>query len=156
MPRLGIAIVGQGVAAHDQPLFRKLRAHGGYFSRVTPEDGFKQLLAAVAARAKAHSAPYAHWYIDGGQEAQHDAALATVSYNALESARAALLKKMRGEIDRPGMGPEALRTLLAQMRPSDLGLGTGDEILDRFRVKLLDRGLGNADLQHHLRAMGGT
>jgi hypothetical protein len=142
MPRLGIAIVGQGVAAHDQPLFRKLRAHGGYFSRVTPEDGLKQLLAAVTARARAHSLPYAHWYIDGGREAEHDAALATVSYNALESARAALLKKMRGEIDRPGMGPEALRTLLAQMRPSDLGLGSGDQILDRFRVKLLTEGSG--------------
>jgi hypothetical protein len=142
MPRLGIAIVGQGVAAHDQLLFRKLRAHGGYFSRVTPQDGLKQLLAAVTARARAHSAPYAHWYIDGGREAEHDAALATVSYNALESARVALLKKMRGEIDRPGMWPEALRTLLAQMRPPDLGLGTGDEILDRFRVKLLTEGSG--------------
>jgi len=143
MPRLGIAVIGQGVTAYDDPLFRKLRAHGGYFSHVNPEDGLKHLLNAAAARAKAHPAPYAHWYIDGGQEADHDPALATVSYNALEPARAALLKKMRGQIEKPGMGPETLRTVLAQMRPADLGLGkAGDEVLDRFQVKLLTEGSG--------------
>ncbi len=142
-PRLGIAIVGQGVGSYDEPLFRKLRAHGGYFSHVNPEDGLRSLLDAVAARARAHPAPYAHWYIDGGQEAEHDSAITTVSYNALEPARAALLKRMRGEIEKPGMGPETLRTVLAQMRPSDLGLGrAGDEVLDRFQVKLLTEGSG--------------
>ena len=70
VPRLGIAVIGQGATAHDEPLFRKLRAHGGYFSRVNPENGLETLLNAVAARAKAHPAPYAHWYIDGGQEAE--------------------------------------------------------------------------------------
>ena len=70
VPRLGIAVIGQGATAHDEPLFRKLRAHGGYFSRVNPENGLETLLNAVAARAKAHPAPYAHWYIDGGQEAR--------------------------------------------------------------------------------------
>jgi hypothetical protein len=143
MPRLGIAVIGQGVTAYDDPLFRKLRAHGGYFSHVNPEDGLKHLLNAAAARAKAHPAPYAHWYIDGGQEADHGPGLATVSYNALEPARAALLKKMRGQIEKPGMGPETLRTVLAQMRPADLGLSkAGDEILDRFQVKLLTEGSG--------------
>ena len=33
-PRLGITVIGQGVAAHDAPLFRKLRAHGAYFGGV--------------------------------------------------------------------------------------------------------------------------
>ena len=143
VPRLGIAVIGQGVAAHDEPLFRKLRAHGAYFSRVMPEDGLKVLLNVVTARAKAHPVPYGHWYIDGGQEAEYDPVLTCVSYHALESARAALLRKMRGEIERPGMGPEALRTLLAQMRPADLGLGqAGDAVLDRFQVKLLTEGSG--------------
>ncbi len=77
----------------------------------------------MAARAKAHPAPYAHWYIDGGEEADHDPALTCVSYGALAPARAILLRKMHGEIEKPGMGPEALRTLLAQMRPADLGMG---------------------------------
>src|ERR1700732_938553 len=29
-PRLGMTVVGQGVASYDEPLFRKLRAHGAY------------------------------------------------------------------------------------------------------------------------------
>jgi hypothetical protein len=143
VPRLGIAVIGQGVDTHDEPLFRKLRAHGGYFSRVNPENGLETLLNAVAARAKAHPSLYAHWYVDGGQAASHDPVLTCVSYNALEAARAALLRKMHGEIEKPGMGPEALRTLLAQMRPADLGMGKAeDDLLDRFQVKLLTEGSG--------------
>jgi hypothetical protein len=141
-PRLGITVVGQGVASYDEPLFRKLRAHGSYYSHVHPENGLRALLDAVAARAKAHSAPYAHWYIDGGKPAECDAAVTTVSYAGLEPARAALLGKMRAEIDRPGMGPEALRTRLAQLRPADLAFRSGDEVLDRFRVKMLTEGSG--------------
>jgi hypothetical protein len=142
-PRLGITVVGQGVAAYDEALFRKLRPHGAYFSRVKPENGLKQLLGAVAARAKAHPVAYGHWYIDGGQAADHDPALTRVSYDALEPARAALLRKIRSETDRPGMGPEALRTLLAQLRPSDLGFDrSGDAVLDRFQVKMLTEGSG--------------
>ena len=147
-PRLGIAVIGQDATGHAEPLFRKLRAHGGYFSQVNPEHGLETLLDAVAARAKAHPAPYAHWYIDGGQEAAHDPALTCVSYKALEAARAVLLRKMHGEIQKPGMGPEALRTLLAQMRPADLGIekagvgNAGDTVLDRFQVKILTEGSG--------------
>ena len=143
VPRLGITVVGQGVAAHDEPLFRRLRAHGAYFSGVKPENGLELLLSAVAARAKAHPLPYAHWYIDGGQAAPHDPALTCVSYHALEPARAALSARIRAEIQRPGMGPEALRTRLAQLRPADLGLTkAGDAVLDRFQVKMLTEGSG--------------
>jgi hypothetical protein len=142
MPRLGIAVVGQGVSGYDQELFRKLRPHGAYFKKINPEDGLKRLLDAVAARARAHPVPYGHWYIDGGQAAAHDAAVISVSYDALEPARTALLRKIRSETDRPGMGPEALRTLMAQLRPADLGLGAGDAILDRFQVKILTEGSG--------------
>ena len=143
MPRLGIAVVGEGVTSYDQPLFRKLRPHGAYYSQLSPENGLQQLLDAVAARAKAHPEPYAHWYVDGGDAAPHDPSLTCVSYNALEPARAALSSKLRVEIPRPGMGPEALRTLLAQMRPADLGFSNaGDPVLDRFQLKLLTEGSG--------------
>ena len=149
IPRLGITVVGQGVAAYDEALFRKLRPHGAYFKRVKPENGFQQLLGAVTARAKAHPVAYGHWYIDGGLAADHDPALACVSYGALEPARAALLRRIRSETDRPGMGPEALRTVLAQLRPADIGFGkTGgldkanDAILDRFQLKVLTEGSG--------------
>ncbi len=143
VPRLGISVIGQGVAEHNEPLFRKLRAHGAYFSRIKPENGLPQLLEAVSARATAHPVPYGHWYVDGGEEAAHDPALTVVSYRALEPARTALLGKMRAEVERPGMGPEALRTMMAQVRPADLGFSkTGDAVLDRFQVKLLTEGSG--------------
>lgn len=148
VPRLGITVIGQGVASWDEPLFRKLRAHGAYFSRINPEDGLRHLLDAVAARAKAHTAPYGHWYIDGGEAVDHDRTLTCVSYKNLEPVRAALLRKMQEEIDRPGMGPEALRTILAQMRPGDLGMAGGgpgnvrDEVLERFEVSLFTEGSG--------------
>jgi hypothetical protein len=148
VPRLGITVIGQGVSSYDQPLFRKLRAHGAYFSRIKAEDGFERLLEAVARRAKAHPVPYGHWYIDGGDQADHAPELTCVSYKVLEPARAELLRRMQAEIDRPGMGPETLRTLLAQMRPAELGLEREsnhqpkDQVLERFEVSLLTEGSG--------------
>src|SRR6202049_707920 len=143
IPRLAISVVGQGVSTYEQPLFRKLRAHGAYFSHVKPENGLELLLKLVAERAKAHPAPYAHWYIDGGEAAKCPAAVTCVFYHKLEPARTVLLGRMRAEIDRPGMGPEALRTHLAQLRPADLGFGNdGDAVLDRFQIKLLTEGSG--------------
>src|SRR5882672_968305 len=143
VPRLGITVIGQGVTAYDEQLFRKLRPHGAYFKNVKPENGLSHLLNAVAARAKAHPAAYGHWYIDGGLEVDHDPALTCVSYGSLEPAQAAVLRKMQSEIGRPGMGPETLRTLLAQVRPTDLELpSAGDPVLNRFQIKLLTEGSG--------------
>lgn len=141
--RLGIAIIGQGVAAYDAPVFRDLRAHGTCFTKLNPENGLHLLLAAIGARAKAHPAPYGHWYVDGGQAAEHSPLLTCVSYNGLDTARAALLKNMQAELQRPGMGPEELRTHLFDLKPSDLGMSSaGDPVLDRFQVKLLTEGSG--------------
>jgi hypothetical protein len=124
-------------------LFRKLRPHGAYFSRVNPENGLKLLLDAVAARAKAHPAPYGHWYIDGGAPASYDPAITCVSYKSLDPVRTALLRKIQAQTQRPGMGPEALRTFLAQITPGDVGMGkAGDPVLDRFQLKLLTEGSG--------------
>jgi hypothetical protein len=143
VPRMGITIIGQGVEENQEPLFRKLRPHGAYFTGIKPENGLRMLLDAVAARAKANPAPFAHWYVDGGQSADHDPALTCVSFGALEPVRAALLQKIQAETKRPGMGPEALRTLMAQMRPDDFGLGqNGHAVLDRFQIKLLTEGSG--------------
>jgi hypothetical protein len=143
VPRFGISIIGKGLDSYNQPLFRKLRPHGAYCTRVNPENGVRLLLDAVAARAKAHPAPYAHWYIDGGAEAEHDPVLTVVSYDALAPARDALLRKMQSDISRPGMGPETLRTHMAEMRPSDVGLDkSGDALLSRFQLKLLTEGSG--------------
>jgi hypothetical protein len=142
IPRLGISIIGQGVGSFDQPLFRKLRPHGTYFNRIKPDDGLRLLLDAVAARAKAQTVPYGHWYIDGGEAEEHNSSITCISYAALESVRAALLARVHAEIERPGMGPETLRTIMAGLRPMDLGMSVGDEVLQRFQVKLLTEGSG--------------
>jgi hypothetical protein len=143
VPRLGITVIGEGVAEYSEPVFRKLRAHGVYFSHVNPADGFKQLLEVCAIRAREHPVAYGHWYIDGGERADHDPALTSVSYGALAPARSLLLRKMRTQIERPGMGPEALRSLLAETRPADLGLGQpGNAVMDHFQIKLLTEGSG--------------
>ena len=143
VPRLGISVIGQGVASSEIPLFRKLRAHGAYYKRVNAERGLQDLLEFAAIRAKSHAAPYAHWYIDGGQEVAFDAALTCISYRALEPARTLLSGKLQKEIEQPGMGPEQLRTVMAQLRPSDLGLDrTVDPVLARFQLKLLTEGSG--------------
>jgi hypothetical protein len=141
--RLGIAVIGQGVAGYEGPLFRKLRPYGTYFDQVKPEGGLDVLLKAVGERAKAHPEPYAHWYVDGGTAANLDKAVACVSYQGLEPVRAALLKNMQKEIARPGMGPEELRTHLARIGPQELGMDVaGDEVLNRFQVKVLTEGSG--------------
>jgi hypothetical protein len=147
IPRLGISIIGQGVSDYSKPLFRKLRAHGAHYTHINPDNGLRQLLNAVAIRARAHPVPYGHWYIDGSEAANYDPALTCVSYKALESSRVALLRKMQEEIDRPGMGPEALRTIMAQIRPSELGLdkisgSLHDDILQRFELSVLTEGSG--------------
>ncbi|HEV2135977.1 MAG TPA: hypothetical protein VGR47_17195 [Terracidiphilus sp.] len=141
--RLGIAIIGKGVANYDGTVFRDLRAHGTYFSSLNPENGLELLLAAVEARAQAHPAPYGHWYVDGGEAAEHSSRITCMSYKALDGARSALLKNMQAEIRHPGMGPEELRTRLAEMKPSDLGMNSsGDPVLNRFQVKVLTEGSG--------------
>lgn len=143
VPRLGIAIIGQGVTAYDAPLFRNLRAHGTWFGQIAPEGGLELLLRAAEARARAHPATYGHWYVDGGQAAEHSPLLTCVSYADLAPVRASLLSYMQKQIQRRGMGPEELRTDLAQLRPSDLGMdGAGDQVLDRFQLKVLTEGSG--------------
>jgi hypothetical protein len=143
LSRLGIAVIGQGVDANEEPLFRKLRPHGAYFNSLQADHGLEQLLDAVAARAKSTPLPYGHWYIDGGQEVPHPPGITCVSYKNLEPARSALLSRIQAETKKPGVGPEALRTLMAQMRPGDLGFeNSPDPVLDRFQVKLLTEGSG--------------
>ncbi|HEV2711231.1 MAG TPA: hypothetical protein VGU67_13535 [Edaphobacter sp.] len=141
--RLGIAVIGQGVASYDAPLFRDLRAHGTYFGQVKPDIGLDLLLDGVEARAKSHPVPYGHWYVDGGASARQSPLLTNVGYQALEPVRANLLKYMQTEIARPGMGPEELRSDLARLLPVNLGMDKdGDTVLDRFQVKLFTEGSG--------------
>jgi hypothetical protein len=144
MPRLGIAVVGQGVASYDLPLFRDLRAHGTYFGQVRPDNGLELLVSAVEARAKSHPVAYGHWYVDGGQAAATQSPLlANVRYQELAPVRNNLLKYIQTQVTQPGMGPEELRSNLARLLPADLGMDkAGDSVLDRFQVKVFTEGSG--------------
>lgn len=141
-PRLGIAVIGREMSGTAAPLFRKLRPHGVYFDRVQPDHGMETLLEIVAARAQKYGKPYAHWYIDGGAPAACDSAITKASYEQLTPARAMLLRRVANEIQTVGMGPETLRTDLAQLRPSDIGIEEDDPVLSRFLVSVLTEGSG--------------
>ncbi|MGH9613573.1 MAG: hypothetical protein ACRD4P_10880, partial [Bryobacteraceae bacterium] len=144
-PRLGIAVIGSGVAENRHPLFRKLRPHGVYFTRVKPDNGIGILVKGVAARAAAHPSAYGHWYVDGGSaETVPGVGVTSISYGSLTPVRTALLNKMRTAYESAGFNPEALRTMLAELRPEDLGLGgtTEDAVLNHFQISLLTEGSG--------------
>ncbi len=145
--RLGIAIIGQGVARSNYPLFRKLSRYGTRFTNVNPANGVPILLDAVAARSAAHPEAFAHWYIDGGAPERRLASsppLLVVSYDELGPARRALLAKMNKEIRAGIAGPEPLLTVLHKLRPEDIGLPAGAEqsVLSHFIVSLLASGSG--------------
>ena len=143
LPRLGIAVIGQGAATAAEPLFLKLRQHGTLFTKVNPENGLDQILSVVESRAAAHAAPYAHWYVDGGQPVRSTPSLTNVAYRELEPLRSTLLKFMDAQIAHPGMGPEELRTKLALLTPADLGIHKpADPVLERFQLRLFTEGSG--------------
>jgi hypothetical protein len=142
-PRLGIAVIGKDVDQYEKPVFQKLRSYGTYFNRIKPENGLDILLNAVATRAKNFPVAYGHWYVDGGQAASPHPAVTCISYASLDASRAALSTRIRNEIEKPGMGPEKLRSVLARMRPEDLGFSKeGDPVLNRFQLRILTEGSG--------------
>jgi hypothetical protein len=143
--RLGISVIGYGVAQNQYPLFRKLRPHGVYFRNVDPENGLATLLDYVADRAREHPVPFGHWYIDGAEnEVVRGDGVTTVCYASLGAVRSALIDKMRRVMQPGGAGPEALRTMLAALRPEDLGLnGEGTSgVLNHFQISVLTEGSG--------------
>lgn len=141
-PRLGIVLIGQGVAGNQRPLFRKLRAQGVYYKQVNPQDGLQAVLETVSRRAREHPAPFAHWYIDGGApENPSSADVSRVSYQSLAPARAALLDRVRSIAQSHAMGPEGVVTTLAHLQPDELGL-SGNSVLNRFQTDLLTQGSG--------------
>ena len=143
VPRLGIVVIGRGVTENRYALFRRLRPHGVYFRQVNPAGGWQILRESVAALAVVHPIPYGHWYIDGADpQASADEGVACVSWGALAPVRATLLDRVR-KAKLAGTGSEALRTMLAQMAPRDLGFPqTVDPTLARFEDNLLTEGSG--------------
>ena len=149
-PRLGIVVIGQGAQNAGVALFRKLRSHGVYFDNIKPENGLDVLLEAVRKRSArqgketdAAGAPgYDHWYIDGGT-AQPASIEVRLSYAQLQQPRVLLLERMQRMIASGTSGPEALRSMMARMKPEDIGLaGDADPVLGYFTMSLLTQGSG--------------
>jgi hypothetical protein len=144
IPRVGIVVLGQGVAENGYRLFRRLRPRGTYFTQVNPDDGLRILIRRAAARAQEHPIPYAHWYIDGGAPASPaPAGMEVLAYSQLDLIRDAVVAKLRSMI-LAGAGTEARRSALMQLRPEDVGLkGEGQEsVLNHFKVTVLSEGSG--------------
>ncbi|MGC1784532.1 MAG: hypothetical protein WA708_18555 [Acidobacteriaceae bacterium] len=144
IPRLGIAVIGRGVAASDFPLFRKLRPHGVLFTQIKPENGLQILVHAVSARAAAHPEPYRHWHIDGGTAVVVGPQVTGVSYDALQPVRTAVLHRMQKVIQSGSGGPELMETTIVRISPEELGMtdAARDHVLDHFQVNLLTEGSG--------------
>jgi hypothetical protein len=141
--RLGIAVIGQGVAKNDYRLFRKLRPQGVYFTQVKYSGGVQVLLDAAVARAKAHPVPYGHWYIEGGASLAVPETITRISYDALSAPRAMLQNRMQKTYEAAVFDPEAFRTMLAQIKPEEAGLNSdADGVLNRFQLSLLTEGSG--------------
>jgi hypothetical protein len=140
--RLVLAAIGQGVSANDYRLFRKLRPHGTYYTRVKSGGGVRTLLDAVEARAAAYPGPYRHWYIDGGAPLESAASVTRIAYGALAVPRSMLESRMQKTYEAPVFDPEAFRTMLAQLKPEELGFHAGNETLNRFQLSLLTEGSG--------------
>ena len=142
-PRLGIAVIGQGVGNNEYPLFRKLRPKGVYFTRVKHAGGLNALASALAQRAALHPMRYGHWHIDGGALAAPRPGVSGISYAALAPVRARLQGLMQKSYEAAVFDPEAFRTKLAQTTLEDVGLGPGgDALLNRFQLSLLTEGSG--------------
>ncbi len=140
--RVAFVSLGEGGQTTSYPLFRKLRRHGTYFRKVAPGDGLKILVDAVNSRVRTHREAFGHWYISGAATEDASPEVACVSYTALRPLRARIQEKMR-QLYESGTGPEAIRSLLARMRPQDVGMSEGDDpVLSRFEVSLLTEASG--------------
>ena len=149
MARLGMVAIGAGAERGSQPIFAKLRPYGVHFTAVQPLDGWTTLQTAASTRAKVSAAgqdahEFRHWTISGFSAGPPSPGLVQVSYADLEKPRAALLEHIQRAINSGNMGPEEMRSLLARMKPEDIGLSdVGDAgVLNRFQVSLLTEGSG--------------
>lgn len=142
--RLAVVLIGAGARPTQYRLFRKIRRQGVFFSNLRPDNGLPAIMEFALARAQAHPADFAHWYIDGSHAPSAAlAGLTTVTYEGLAPVRQTLVSKMRRAYE-TATPSEAFRTMLAQLTPESLGLSTtaGSSVLNRFQVSLLTEGSG--------------
>ena len=111
---------------------------------VDPTNGLRIVMQRMAARAKEHPLPFAHWYIDGGTPVSPPPdGLELLAYRQLDAIRDSVVAKLRS-MTLAGVGTEARRSAMMQLTPEDVGLkGDGQErVLNHFKVAVLSDGSG--------------
>ena len=120
------------------------RTRGTYFDK--SEAGMTEsnfCSKALPRGRKSHPAPYGHRYIEGGQVADHSPAADLRVLSSAPTGTRRLAAQHAGRNQASGMGPEELRTHLAQMSPADLGMDKeGDAVSNHFQMKLFTEGSG--------------
>jgi hypothetical protein len=138
MPRLGVAVFGEGVNATQYKLFRKLRSSGVYYSKVDPKEGLAAIHQVLKTRADEHGIPYGHWCVDGADASLPG--LTSVAYDSLTPVRGKLAAMMLRAYESTKFDPEQLRSTLAALTPGTVGMGNG--VMDHFQLTLLTEGSG--------------
>jgi hypothetical protein len=145
VPRLSVVVLGAGMHKEGYALFRKLRPEGMFFPQVPSEQAWQAIVAVAQSRATAHPEPYRHWYVDGAtSDPALSVQLTSTSYDGMNTAREALLKRIHEIIAGGDGGPEKLRTAMAMITPQQLGLPVTlqNEALRRFEADVLTEGSG--------------
>ncbi len=142
-PRLAIAVIGQDVRGAQSGLFEKLRPRGLYLTNVDPDNGLQSVASWLSRRAENATDPYAHWAISGSEPfGLSSETVTSISYGGLAEPRAAMSAVLRRSFD-GGLNAEVLRTRLAAMTPTDIGLDPSpDPAAAWFQLSLLSEGSG--------------
>ncbi|SDE91958.1 hypothetical protein [Terriglobus roseus] len=145
--RLLFIVLGQGADVSRSSLMRKLARQGIRLEGIDAASVKAQMLAEVADRAKRTSAPYTHWYIDGGVAwdvpTSFDPVVST-SYAQLEPLRNQVLAQMKSILQSGQSGAEQMRTQLSEISAQSSGSSrvTTDPVLQRFYTELFTEGSG--------------
>jgi hypothetical protein len=145
VPRLVMVCIGRDAQQPDFSLFQKLHKFGQLRTNVRTEGAAGAMLAALHERAKSHPAPYAHWYVDGGNPlSTFDSDQVThIFYPELAPLNQQILARMKACIE-AGSGPEVLHIQLAELNdlPEPGQASLSDPRLHNFAVSLLTEGSG--------------
>jgi hypothetical protein len=144
--RLVIFTCGKDLSAKNYPIFSKLRKHGLHATEVDGDEAEEWISGVLARRNAQNSAPYAHWFLDGGAGPARklpSGSLVYLSYDQGEAVRLSVLKVMAQAVE-SGWGPELLRSRLAALTPADFRANTitTDPVLQHFIVDLFANGSG--------------
>lgn len=138
-----VIVFGPELRKDGYPLFRKLRPHGVFFSRVTGEDGMTAILDELGQRAAKTQTPFDHWYIEGGiSEAKISGGVSQCSWQQSTAMRTEMLAMIEKIVSSGSGGPEMLRSAMASWTPGTHNAVTGNALVDRFILSVYGEGSG--------------